>query len=35
MSIFGFLDGIFFNRTEKSGTKMSVCLLTENGKESV
>ena len=33
MSIFGFLDGIFFRRTEKSGLKMILFVRTENGKE--
>jgi hypothetical protein len=33
MSIFGFLEEIFFCRTEKSGTLMFICRHTENGKE--
>jgi hypothetical protein len=33
MSIFGFLEEIFFSRTEKSGTNMFVWRHTENGKE--
>ena len=35
MSIFRFLDGIFFRRTEKSGTKIWVLRRTENGKENI
>ena len=35
MSIFGFLDGIFFCRTEKSGMKKYVTMRTENGKENI
>ena len=35
MSIFGFLDGIFFRRTEKLGTKIWVLRRTENGKENI
>ena len=35
MSIFGFLDGIFFCRTEKSGNKKRVDCRTENGKENI
>jgi hypothetical protein len=33
MSIFGFLEIIFFCRTEKSGTQTDVFRRTENGKE--
>ena len=33
MSIFGFLDEMFFRRTEKSGLKMFITCRTENGKE--
>ena len=33
MSIFNFLDEIFFYRTEKSGTKWLFRGHTENGKE--
>ena len=32
MSIFGFLDEMFFCRTEKSGTKTRGSRRTENGK---
>ena len=35
MSIFGFLDEIFFRRTEKSGLKAVSSRRTENGKENV
>jgi hypothetical protein len=35
MSIFGFLEEIFFSRTEKSGNKLTNEQLTENGKENV
>jgi hypothetical protein len=35
MSIFGFLDGIFFRRTEKSEMKIWVSCRTENGKENI
>jgi hypothetical protein len=35
MSIFGFLDEMFFRRTEKSGVKMFTICRTENGKENI
>jgi hypothetical protein len=35
MSIFGFLDGIFFCRTENSGLKIGSSRRAENGKENV
>jgi hypothetical protein len=35
MSIFGFLEIIFFCRTEKSGNITVFCRHTENGKENV
>ena len=35
MSIFEFLDGIFFRRTEKSGTKIWVSCRIENGKKNI
>ena len=35
MSIFGFLEEIFFCRTEKSGNKKGVDCRTENGKENI
>jgi hypothetical protein len=35
MSIFGFLDEIFFRRTEKSGLKIQSLFRTEIGKENV
>jgi len=35
MSIFDFLEIIFFCRTEKSGTQTDVFSRTENGKENI
>ena len=35
MSIFGFLDEMFFRRTEKSGLKIWGSCRTENGKENI
>jgi hypothetical protein len=35
MSIFGFLEEIFFSRTEKSGTYKNICRHTENGKKTI
>jgi hypothetical protein len=35
MSIFGFLDEMFFRRTEKSGVKIWISCRTENGKENI
>ena len=35
MSIFDFLEIIFFCRTEKSGTQTDVFRRTENGKENI
>ena len=35
MSIFGFLDEIFFRRTEKSGLKIPDLRRIENGKENI
>ena len=35
MSNFGFLDEMFFRRTEISGLKMFITCRTENGKENI
>ena len=35
MSIFDFLNKVFFYRTEKSGTKMFIWRHIENGKETI
>jgi hypothetical protein len=35
MSIFGFLEEIFFSRTEKSGTYNFIWRRTDNGKKTI